>query len=102
MLPHVIRFNAEKESAKRAYAELASAPELACVSDGLDQAVGALMREIQTLLELAKLPSALGDCGVRQKDLPMLAAEAAQQWTATFNPRPVTERDFLTLFEAAF
>ena len=32
----------------------------------------------------------------------MLAAEAAKQWTANFNPRPVTEKDFLELFEAAF
>ena len=102
MLPHVIRFNAENEMARRAYAELAAAPEIACVSDGIDQAVEALVREIQTLLELAKLPSTLGDCGVRQKDLPLLAAEAAKQWTAAFNPRAVTEKDFLALYEAAF
>ena len=102
MLPHVIRCNAENEVAKRAYAELASAPEIACVSDGIDQAVEALVREIQTLLELAKLPSSLGDCGVPQKDLPKLASEAAKQWTATFNPRAVSEKDFLALFEAAF
>src|SRR5205823_2460530 len=38
MLPHVIRFNAANETARLGYAELASAPELACVSEGLDQA----------------------------------------------------------------
>ena len=102
MLPHVIRFNAENEIAKRGYAELASAPEIACVSEGLEQAVDALVQEIQTLLELAKMPSSLGDCGVKQKDLPMLAAEAAKQWTANFNPRAITQKDFLALFEAAF
>src|SRR5205814_650484 len=31
MLPHVIRFNAKDTVTKRAYAELASAPEIACV-----------------------------------------------------------------------
>jgi alcohol dehydrogenase len=72
------------------------------VSDGIDQAVEALIQEIRTLLELAKIPVSLSDCGVLQKDLPMLAAEAAKQWTANFNPRPVTEKDFLALFEAAF
>src|SRR5207244_6999388 len=36
LLPHVVRFNAQDRSAKRAYAELASAPEIACVIDGLD------------------------------------------------------------------
>jgi len=54
------------------------------------------------LLEVAKMPATLSDCGVPQKDLPMLAAEAARQWTAGFNPRAVTERDFLALFEAAY
>ena len=102
MLPHVIRFNAENEAARLGYAELASAPEIACVSEGVEQAVEALIREIQTLLELAKMPATLGDCGVKPSDLPKLAAEAAKQWTATFNPRAVTEKDFLALYEAAF
>lgn len=102
LLAHVIRFNAENEKARQSYAELASGPEIACVSEGVDQAVDALIAEIKSLLELAKIPNALGDCGVQQRDLPMLAAEAAKQWTATFNPRPITEKDFLALFEAAF
>jgi alcohol dehydrogenase len=102
MLPHVIRFNAENEMAKRSYAELASGPEIACVSEGVEQAVDALVREVEVLLELARMPKALGDCGVQQKDLPMLASEAAKQWTATSNPRPINEKDFLALFEAAF
>ena len=102
MLPHVIRFNAENENAKRGYAELASAPEIACVTDGLDQAVEALVDEIESMLELANIPPSLADCGVQEKDLAKLAAEAARQWTANFNPRPVTERDFLALFDAAF
>jgi alcohol dehydrogenase len=102
MLPHVIRFNAENEAARRGYAELASAPEIACVSDGLDQAVEALITEIQTLLELAKMPSTLDECGVKEKDLPMLAAEAAKQWTAHFNPRAISEADFLHVLKEAF
>jgi len=101
MLPHVIRFNAGVELARRGYAELASAPEIACVSDGLDQAVEALVSEIEALLEMARLPTVLSDCGVQEKDLPMIAAEAAKQWTANFNPRPLTENDFLELYRAA-
>jgi alcohol dehydrogenase len=30
-----------------------------------------------------------------------LAEEASQQWTARFNPRPVTEKDILGIYEAA-
>jgi alcohol dehydrogenase len=102
LLPHVVRFNAEQDEARRGFGELASAPEIACVSDGLDQAVEALIAEIKTLLELAGMPASLGDTGVKQKDLPMLAAEAAKQWTAHFNPRAMTEKDFLVLYETAF
>jgi alcohol dehydrogenase len=102
MLPHVVRFNAANDIAKLAYAELASAPEIACVSEGVEQAVEALIEEIQEFLELAKMPAALGDCGVQRKDLPMLAGEAAKQWTAHFNPRLPSEKDFLALYERAF
>src|SRR5437867_5935996 len=50
VLPHVVRFNAQDRAAKRAYAELASAPEIACVSDGLDSAVDALVARLESLL----------------------------------------------------
>jgi len=53
MLPHVIRFNAEDPIARRAYAELASAPELACVSEGEDYAVEMLVSRIEAFLNLA-------------------------------------------------
>jgi alcohol dehydrogenase len=55
VLPHVIRFNAQDPAAKLAYAELASAPELACVSEGLDQAVNALIARIESLLNTAQI-----------------------------------------------
>jgi alcohol dehydrogenase class IV len=32
----------------------------------------------------------------------MLAEEAARQWTASFNPRPVGKEDFVRLYEAVF
>jgi alcohol dehydrogenase class IV len=102
MLPHVIRFNAVEDSVRRGYAELASAPELACVSDGLEQAVDALVREIEAFLDTAKMPRRLRDCGVAGDKLSLLAAEAARQWTAAFNPRATTAADFEALYEAAF
>src|SRR5207244_2034933 len=81
MLPHTIRFNAENEAAKQSYAELASAPEIACVREGLDQAIEALLAEMDSLLDLAQMPRTLSDCGVQEKDFGMLASEAAKQWT---------------------
>lgn len=101
MLPHVIRFNAADVGARRAYAELASAPEIACVSDGLDAAVDALVSRIEGLLNRAEMPRSLAECGVGRAMLPTLAEEAAKQWTAAFNPRPLTVADFESLYAAA-
>jgi alcohol dehydrogenase len=101
MLPHVIRYNAEDPQARRAYAELASAPELACVSEGEEYAVEILVGQIETLLDLAEYPRSLADCGLKKSDIPSLAEEAARQWTANFNPRPVTPSAFRDLYTAA-
>jgi alcohol dehydrogenase len=102
MLPLVVRFNGRDAAARQAYAELASAPEIACVSDGHGPALEALIARLEWLLNLAKMPRSLADCGVKRSGIKTLAAEAAKQWTAGFNPRPVTEQDFVALYEAAF
>jgi alcohol dehydrogenase len=102
MLPHVIRFNAADPAARRAYAELASAPELACVSEGEDYAVEMLVSRIEAFLNAAQMPRSLAECGVKQADVPMLAREAAKQWTANFNPRAPSAGDFESLYESAF
>jgi alcohol dehydrogenase len=103
MLPAVIRFNGSDPQALRAYAELASAPEIASVSgDGYEQAWQALIARVEALLDLAHMPRALADCGVKKSLIPKLAEEAARQWTASFNPRRVTKEDFAKLYESAF
>ena len=102
LLPHVVRFNARDAAARRAYAELASAPEIACVSEGLDSAVEALIARLESLLNAAQIARSLADLGVKRSKVKVLAEEAAQQWTAGFNPRPLTTKDFTALYEAAF
>ena len=101
MLPHVIRYNAKDPSARRAYAELASAPELACVSEGEDYAVDVLIEHIERLLNHAGFPPSLKECGVKTDLIPTMAQEAAGQWTAKFNPRTITAEDFAALYQAA-
>ena len=101
MMPHVVKFNAEDPAAKQAYAELASGPEIACVSDGLDKAVAALIQRLNELLNLARMAPSLADCGVMAESIPALSLEASKQWTANFNPRPITTQDFVRLYEAA-
>src|SRR3989475_374833 len=102
LLPHVVRFNAKDSAAKRAYAELASAPEIACVSDGLDAAVHALIARLESLLNAAQIARSLADLGVKRSKIKVIAEEAARQWTAGFNPRAVSARDFEDLYSEAF
>ncbi len=102
MLPHVVRFNGGNAEAKKSYAELASAPEIACVSSGIEAAHEALIARLESLLNLAGIPRSLADCGVSREAIPIMASEAARQWTATFNPRPIGTEEFAALYEAAF
>jgi alcohol dehydrogenase len=102
MLPHVVRFNARDAAVKRAYAELASAPEIACVSDGLDSAVQALIARLESLLNAAQIARSLEHLGVKRSKVKVMAQEAAKQWTAGFNPRSVSVRDFEDLYSASF
>src|SRR5207248_1073858 len=89
LLPHVIRFNAP--AVGPLYAELTATNG----SANGDAAFAAeeLARRLTELLRVAGLPQTLHECGVSETILPLLAEEANQQWTARFNPRPVTEAD---------
>ena len=102
MLPAVVRFNGADPEVRRAYAALASAPEIASVGGGHEPAWHALIARLELLLDLAQMPRSLAECMVDPAMIPGLAEEAARQWTATFNPRPVRKEDFVTLYEEAF
>ena len=90
MLPHVIRFNSTV--AAEAYHELY--PD------------GDLADRIRKLKQIGNLPNRLRDYPVQYTigtaDLPTLAREAATQWTAQFNPRPVNISDFMKLYEQVY
>jgi alcohol dehydrogenase len=97
MMPHVIRFNAEVVGGL--YAELT---HVANLRNGDDVAAGeALAERVTELMQAAGLPTTLSAWGVSADILPLLAEEAAEQWTGKFNPRPVTEADLLRLYESA-
>ena len=96
LLPHVIRFNAP--SAEHLYAELAAQSH---PLNGIP-ASEILARRIAELVGIAEQPTRLRDCGVSDSILPLLALEASEQWTAKFNPRPVTEVDLLEVYRAAW
>ncbi|MCP5523084.1 MAG: iron-containing alcohol dehydrogenase [Verrucomicrobiales bacterium] len=117
MLPHVVRFNAVDPAAALAYHSLLATageaklplsptPATKAEPDFLDPGDPAtagerLARWLEDLLRLGGLEPSLASRGISGKDIPSLAGEAAAQWTAGFNPRPVTAADFETLYRVA-
>jgi alcohol dehydrogenase len=101
MLPHVIRFNAREPAAARTYSEMACAAGLATPSETPGEAAARLAGLVEGILDLARLPRSLKGLGLGAAQIPSLAHEAAQQWTAQFNPRPVTVADFESIYAAA-
>ena len=94
-LPHVVRFNAP--ACGPAYAELLTANGTAAASASAGEHLAAW---IDDLLAAAGFPTTLTRFGVGTPDVPALAAAAARQWTAGFNPRPVTATELAGLYEA--
>jgi alcohol dehydrogenase len=88
MLPPVVRFNAA--AVDGLYGEL-------CGADA-----SWLASRLEELRHAAGVEGGLAAHGVDRARLPELARLATREWTGTFNPRPLDERDFLELYEAAW
>jgi len=94
MLPHVVRFNALDASSTEAYIELARLGQLGKEVDDLIQA----LEQWRVMAGLSPLSVA---CPAAAELVDTLAEEAARQWTAQFNPRPLTANDFAALYQQA-
>jgi len=94
MLPAVVGFNARDPEAKGRYHELAAEVDLGPIDE--------LIEELDTILEVAGMREGLAKFKIERADYPQLAQEAAKQWTATFNPRPIAAEDFERLYEEVF
>jgi alcohol dehydrogenase len=96
MLPHVVRWNARAAGGR--YGEL-----LAAAGRGPERdPAGALADRLEALAVAGGLPRRLHAAGVAEADLPDLAAQAAEQWTGRFNPRPFDGAGALELYRGAF
>ncbi|HUQ68438.1 MAG TPA: iron-containing alcohol dehydrogenase [Planctomycetaceae bacterium] len=98
MLPHVVRYNSTV--AGSLYARLAADAGLCELDD--PQAGRVLADWIAGVVAKAGCPTTLSACNVPADVLPQLASEAAQQWTATFNPRPVDVHSLEELYRCAW
>lgn len=95
MLPHVIKFNSKVVNGL--YNDLA-----ALVNGAGEGDVGKLLERLRVLKKNAGLPEKLTDFDVKEEDLPLLASQAAEQWTGNFNPRPLNEADLLRLYNDVY
>lgn len=100
MLPHVIRFNGEQFD--NWYQDLLISTAGHSALPAPSSGVNGLADFVHSLVGLAGLVQRLADLGIQQSELPDLAADAAKQWTGTFNPRPVGQAELLHIYQQAF
>lgn len=96
MLPHVVRWNAEIVADR--YAELLRVAGVDAGGAPGDRLAG----HLSTLARAGELPATLSGIGVAASDLPALADQAVEQWTGTFNPRPLDRAAALRLYQQAY
>jgi alcohol dehydrogenase len=96
VLPHVVRFNGPACGDR--YAELLAAVGLDSPAATAGDRLAGLLADI---LAASGLRTSLSGLGIVTADAAALAAAAAAQWTAGFNPRAVTTADLTSLYEAA-
>lgn len=61
-----------------------------------------LARRLEELAAAGGLRSNLRSAGINETELPTLAADAAQQWTGTFNPRPFDMQGAIEIYQCVY
>jgi alcohol dehydrogenase len=101
-LPHAMSYNSKDQEALTIYARLALESRLINRDASEQDAFEALHTRVLELLKKVKFPLTLRELKVAESDIPTLAKEAAAQWTAQFNPRPITEENFVQFYQNAY
>jgi alcohol dehydrogenase len=99
MLPHVVRHNGRFVG--KSYRELVDVAGSIVGRHETGDPADVLAALVADMVRQAGLASTLGQCSVRSNDLKMLALAAAEQWTGTFNPVPMSSDEFERLYELA-
>ena len=98
LLPSVVRWN---EKTGTDYCSLLSSSSIAGRNNHMTPGEE-LARRLEELAELGGLRNNLRSIGVNETDLPELAADAAEQWTGTFNPRPLDKYGAIEIYQCAY
>ncbi len=98
LLPSVVRWN-EPAAAER-YETLLKQSSVARNEEFTP--TEALARRLEALAAAGNLNTDLSEMGIDKNDLPQLAAEAAEQWTGTFNPRPFNKEGAMEVYSCVY
>ena len=101
MLPHVIRFNSRHDSCAEWYADLAADIPPTIGSTDETSPVELLVAFIEACVSDAGLAKTLAELDVPADAVESLGQQAANEWTANFNPRPATPSELTDLYELA-
>jgi alcohol dehydrogenase len=99
LLPTVVRWN--ETNAGSEYARLLRWSSVAGRNNHLTP-TEELARRLEELAEAGGLRSNLRAAGVKETELPELAADAAGQWTGTFNPRPFDKQGAIEVYQCVY
>ncbi len=102
LLPHVMQWNAS--AVGDLYRDLVIAAKWDDAGTNRESAAGQLADGFTEFLRLAEMPVSMSQAIHVNADeivLDLLAAEAAQQWTGTFNPRTMDVAAFVELYRNA-
>jgi alcohol dehydrogenase len=99
LLPTVVRWN--ERVAGDDYAQLLRWSSINGKQNDLS-ATEALARRLEEVAAAGGLRSNLRATGMKETDLPELAAEAAGQWTGTFNPRPFDKQGAIEVYQCVY
>ena len=98
LLPTVVRWN---EQTGTDYRPLLSWSSIAGRNDHVAPGEE-LARRLEELAEAGGLRHNLRSAGVKESELPELAADAAEQWTGTFNPRPLDKQGAIEIYQCVY
>ena len=100
LLPIVMEYNAP--AALKKYVEIAKAMDVYNIGMTDEDAAQAAIKAVKDLSIKTGIPQRLRELGIRECDLPKLAASAIKDVCTPGNPRDVTEEIILELYKKAF
>ena len=101
LLPYVMEYNAESPSRYK-YRAIARAMGIDTEGMSADEGVKAAIEAVKSLSLSIRIPQRLREIGVREQDIPALAAAAFNDVCTGGNPRPTSVAEIETLYRTAY